>query len=297
LQVSPTNDMVAVGNQGGPFAPSSFQYQLSATAGSINYSISGVPPWLTATPTPGTVPATVTFTVDQTVASSLAPGTYGPTTITFTSGTGQGTQTRTATLTVNPPALQVTPATGTTASGTHGGPFSPSSFQYTLSSTFGSVKYSINTPSWLTASSGSETLTTTTKTITFTVNSSARSLGPGTYTANIGFNNTTNNQGNTTRAATLIVNPKDYRLAVSASPCADGPVSGAGTFAEGSSVTVTATPNGSHSFVNWTLWAAALVWPERCPGGACGCRPGQGGEDRVPTRLSLPREAGHIALI
>jgi hypothetical protein len=67
-------------------------------------------------------------------------GTYGPTTITFTNtNNGQGTQTRTATLTVNPPALQVTPATGITASGTHGGPFSPSSFRYTLSSTFGSV--------------------------------------------------------------------------------------------------------------------------------------------------------------
>jgi hypothetical protein len=40
-------------------------------------------------------------------------------------------------------------------------------------------------------------------------------------------------------------------------------------------------------------WAAV----ERCPGGACGCRPGQGGEDRV-TLLALrsrPREAGHIS--
>jgi hypothetical protein len=114
------------------------------------------------------------------------------------------------------------------------------------------VKYSITTPSWLTASSTSGTVTTTAKTITFTVNSSARSLGPGTHTNNLAFNNTTNSQGNTTRAATLVVNPKDYRLAVSASPSADGMVSGSGTFAEGSSVTVTATPTGSHSFVNWT---------------------------------------------
>ena len=47
------------------------------------------------------------------------------------------------------------------------------------------------------------------------------------------------------------------------------------------------------------LWAAALVWPERCPGGACGCRPGQGGEDSVTLLAfrSRPREAGHIALI
>jgi hypothetical protein len=49
-----------------------------------------------------------------------------------------------------------------------------------------------------------------------------------------------------------IVNPKQYKLSVSASPTADGTVSGAGTFAEGSSVTVTATPSGTHSFLNWT---------------------------------------------
>jgi hypothetical protein len=128
----------------------------------------------------------------------------------------------------------------------------PSSFKYALSVATGSVNYSITTPSWLTASSTSGTGTTTAKTITFTINSKARSLGPGTYTDNIGFNNTTNNQGNTTRVATLIVNPKQYRLSVSASPATYGIVSGAGTFAEGSSVTVTATPNGSHSFVNWT---------------------------------------------
>ena len=39
---------------------------------------------------------------------------------------------------------------------------------------------------------------------------------------------------------------------MTASPATYGTVSGAGTFAEGSSVAVTATPNGSHSFVNWT---------------------------------------------
>jgi hypothetical protein len=30
-----------------PFAPSSFQYQLSANTGSVNYSIAGLPNWLT----------------------------------------------------------------------------------------------------------------------------------------------------------------------------------------------------------------------------------------------------------
>jgi hypothetical protein len=254
LQVTPPSNIVIVGNQGA-LPPSSFPYALSATAGTVTYLISGVPTWLTASPTSGNVSSsatTVTFTVNAS-ANSLASGTYGPTTITFTNtNTGQGTQTRTATLTVNPPALQVTPAAGSTASGTHGGPFSPSSFKYALSVATTSVNYSITTPSWLTASSTSGKGTTTAKTITFTVNSKARSLGPGTYTDNIGFNNTTSNQGNTTRVATLIVNPKPHRLSVTASPATYGTVNGGGTFAEGSSHTVTATPNGSHSFVNWT---------------------------------------------
>jgi hypothetical protein len=186
-------------------------------------------------------------------ANSIAPGTYGPTTITFANtNTGQGTQTRTATLTVNPPALQVTPATDISASGTHGGTFSPSSFKYMLSSTFGSVNYSITTPSWLTASPASGTVTTSAKTITFTVNSKARTLGPSTYTDNIDFNNTTNNQGNTARVATLIVNPKQYTLTLRASPTAAGTVSGGGTFAEGSSRTVMATRNSGHTFFHWT---------------------------------------------
>jgi hypothetical protein len=254
LQVAPTTNIVAAGNPGGPFAPSSFQYQLSAAAGSINYSISVLPNWLTASSTSGTASTgtTVTFTVNAN-ANSLAVGTYGPITITFpNSDTGQGTQTRTATLTVNPPALQVTPASNISASGTHGGPFSPTSFRYMLSTTYGSVNYSIVTPSWLTASSKSGTVTTSAKSITFEINSSAHRLEPNTYVNSVSFNNTTNNQGNTSRIATLIVNPKEYLLTVRASPAADGTVIGGGTFAEGSSLTVAATPNTGHTFVHWT---------------------------------------------
>jgi Divergent InlB B-repeat domain/Viral BACON domain len=253
LQVTPTNDIVAAGNQGGPFAPASFQYQLSASAGSINYTISGIPNWLTASATSGTASTgtTVTFTANAN-ANSLAVGTYGPITITFTNADGQGTQTRTANLTVKPPTLLVTPTTGITASGTHGGPFSPSSFHYALSASCGSVNYSIITPNWLTASPKSGTVTSSAKTLTFTVNASAHSLQPDTYVNSISFYNTTNNQGNTTRLAALTVNPKQYTITVRASPSADGTVSGGGTFAEGSLHTVTATPNAGHAFVHWT---------------------------------------------
>jgi hypothetical protein len=45
---------------------------------------------------------------------------------------------------------------------------------------------------------------------------------------------------------------------VSASPTSYGTVSGAGTFAEGSSVTVTATANNGHTFVHWTRNGAVV---------------------------------------
>jgi hypothetical protein len=93
---------------------------------------------------------------------------------------------------------------------------------------------------------------TSAKAVAFNINSSAHSLQPNTYVGNINFNNTTNNQGSTTRLATLTVNPKQYTITVRTSPSADGTVSGGGTFAEGSSHTVTATPNTGHTFVHWT---------------------------------------------
>jgi hypothetical protein len=124
LQVTPPTGIAASGTQGGPFSPSSFGYTLSASSGSVNFSISGVPNWLTPNLTAGNASSgtTVTFTVN-TNANSLAANTYMAT-ITFTNtDTGQGTQTRTATLTVNPaapPALVVTPATNMATAGNQG---------------------------------------------------------------------------------------------------------------------------------------------------------------------------------
>jgi hypothetical protein len=139
------------------------------------------------------------------------------------------------------------------ASGTQGGTFSPSSFSYTLKASSGSLGYSIsNVPNWLTASSKSGTVTTTAKTITFRISSTARNLQPNTYSNVITFASTTNSQGNTIRLATLTVNPKQFSVTVTASPTAYGIVSGRGTFPGGTSHTVMATPNSGHTFVNWT---------------------------------------------
>jgi hypothetical protein len=149
--------------------------------------------------------------------------------------------------------MQVTPASNIVAAGMQGGPFSPSSFSYTLRAATGSVGYTItNIPSWLTASSKSGTVTTSGKTITFTVNASAKSLAPLSYVSSINFNDTGSSQGNTSRLATLNVSPKEYTVTVSASPSADGTVSGGGTFLGGTQQTVIATPNSGFDFVHWT---------------------------------------------
>jgi hypothetical protein len=111
------------------------------------------------------------------------------------------------TLLAEAPALQVTSATNIAAAGPQGGPFTPGSFQYQLSASTGSVDFSISgLPSWLTASFTNGTATTTPITVTFTVNANANTLAPNIYNATINFTNTTNGQGNTTRAATLTVN-------------------------------------------------------------------------------------------
>jgi subtilase family serine protease len=254
LLVTPATAIAASGPPGGPFSPLSFSYTLSATSGSVNFSISGIPNWLTPSGTSGGASSgtIVTFAVNAN-ANSFAANTYSAI-ITFSNAdTGQGTQTRSAALVVNPPPLQVTPASNIVASGTQGGPFSPSSFSYTLRATSGSARYSItNIPSWLTVSSRSGTVTTSGKTVTFSVNSSAKNLSPSTYVSSVNFNDTTNSLGNTNRLATLTINPKQFTIAVSASPIADGTVGGGGAFLGGSSQTVTATPDSGHTFVHWT---------------------------------------------
>ena len=51
------------------------------------------------------------------------------------------------------PSLVVVPSTGIHSSGPEGGPFLPSFFRYRVSASVGTIKYSISSPSWLSASS------------------------------------------------------------------------------------------------------------------------------------------------
>jgi hypothetical protein len=103
------------------------------------------------------------------------------------------------------PSLIVTPASSMAFSGPHGGPFSPARFEFRVSSTTGTVSYSIRTPSWLTASSTFGTTDTRGVTITLTVNANASRLSPGAYGPGVAFTNVSNGQGSTIRPARLII--------------------------------------------------------------------------------------------
>ena len=150
LQVTPATNIASSGNQGGPFSPSSFAYQLQATTGSVGYSISGVPGWLTASSTSGTVSTSataVTFTINS-GANALSPATYNAT-ITFTDTTNNNTvQTTTAALTVNVlnPPINYTLSVGVSGNGTVSS--SPSGIGCPSMCT---VNYSSGTPVMLTA--------------------------------------------------------------------------------------------------------------------------------------------------
>jgi hypothetical protein len=150
LKVRPATNIASSGNQGGPFSPSSFAYQLQATTGSVGYSISGVPSWLTASSTSGTVSTSataVTFTINS-GANTLSPATYNAT-ITFTDTTNNNTvQTTTAALTVNVlnPPINYTLSVGVSGNGTVSS--SPSGIGCPSMCT---VNYSSGTPVMLTA--------------------------------------------------------------------------------------------------------------------------------------------------
>jgi hypothetical protein len=94
LAITPSSGIAFSGPQGGPFSPSHIEYRLSASVGTISYSVR-TPSWLTASSTAGSADTkgiTITLTVNAS-ASSLSPGTYGPA-VAFTNvSNGQGTST------------------------------------------------------------------------------------------------------------------------------------------------------------------------------------------------------------
>ena len=104
--------------------------------------------------------------------------------------------------------LTVTPAAGLAASGLVGGPFSPLSVVYTLQNTGGQdLNFSIQgSAAWIQLSTPGGTLAPDAmQNVTVSLGMAANSLPAGLSTGSVSFQNTTNGDGNTSRAVSLTV--------------------------------------------------------------------------------------------
>ena len=255
LMVSPATDVAASGNQGGPFSPSSFQYQLNTASGSVGYSVSGVPSWLTASPSSGTVttsPTPVTFTVNSS-ANSLSTGMQNAT-ITFTDTTNNViVQTMTPMLAINAQQAQQATTTALIASP------NPSAFGQSVTFT-ATVSSASGTPTGtVTFKDGANTLGTGTLSGgVATLSTSLLALGGHTITAVYGgdtnFTGSTSsgltqtvNQGATTTAVTSSFNPSVFGQSVTFTATvssASGTPTGTVTFKDGANTLGTGTLSG-----------------------------------------------------
>jgi hypothetical protein len=141
--------------------------------------------------------------------------------------------------------------------GFKGGPFTPGNQVYTLSNTgTNSLTWTANkTAVWLTLSAASGSLASgQSVNITVTINANANSLTAGFYSDTLGFTNTFNGSGNTTRAVTLGV--AQLGVTPSSGLAVTGPVSG--PFTPNSQIyTLT---NGSAASLAWGASILSSNW-------------------------------------
>lgn len=226
LQVAPTNGLNSSGNQGGPFDPDSKTYTLSNTGGEpINWSASRTQNWINLSQTNGTLApggSTAVIVSINDNANSLPARPEQPytDTLTFANITnGSGNAVRPVSLTVNsvpddpdPGFLQVTPTGGLISAGVQGGPFNPENETYTLTNTGDEPLdwAASKTQNWVSLSNIGGTLAPDASVeVIVSINANANGLPAAPddpYSDTVAFTNTTNGEGNTTRAVNLTVN-------------------------------------------------------------------------------------------
>jgi hypothetical protein len=105
------------------------------------------------------------------------------------------------------PSLTITPSSSVNISGPEGGQFSPSSIQYRLTASTGTIKFAVTAPFWLVADPRVGTVGIDSVTVTLRLNPRASKFSPQAYEAPVTFINVTNGQGTTRRTAKLTVEP------------------------------------------------------------------------------------------
>ncbi|MCG3127661.1 MAG: hypothetical protein CHACPFDD_02528 [Phycisphaerae bacterium] len=258
LTVTPTGTYSIFGPYGGPFGPASQAYTVTNPgAGPVDWVLTGLPSWLSATPTSGTLGpgGSTQCTVSVSAgANSLPLGSYSATYVfSDCSVNGGGSLTRSATITVvQNGAISVEPTDGFGISGTEGGPFSPTSKVYTLRNVgqaavawtaADNANYINTTPASGNLNPGQSA------NVTVATNTQINNLTPGTYNVTVTFTNTTNGQGNTTRPVVVTVLSKG-RLDVQPTSGFDTIGPEGGPFAP-VSINYTLSNTGQSS-LNWT---------------------------------------------
>jgi hypothetical protein len=274
----------SVGHPSGPFSPSSMAFTLTNTGtSSIDYTVTNGQTWISPVPAGGTLAggATTTVTVSLTpAANTLVAGTHQDL-FTFTNTTnGNGTTQVPAVLMISPPGVDMTvvPSTPFTPSGPAGGPFTPPSANYTVTN-YSPQPMTVSiakTQPWLDIAPSFATTTTLAVGVSLTyqisVNSSAATLAPGTYTDTITITNLTTGANNTTRPVTLTVTPDTgdttpptVVITSPAPPTANvtaSPSTVSGTSADNLGVTLVSWTNGrtggSGTTAGTTAWSASI---------------------------------------
>jgi len=213
LAVSPASGFSSSGNFGGPFSPSSQTYTLSNTGGvAMIWSASNTANWLTLSVTNGTLAAGGSTNISATInadANSLTSGSYSDS-ISFATSNGSGNTSVPVSLTISNPSAQlvVSPTSAFNSGGPPGGPFNPVSQTYAVSNSGGATMSwtANNSANWLTLSAtGGSLAPGASVNVVGSINTNANGLALGSYTDTIGFTNTTNGAGNTTRGVSLNV--------------------------------------------------------------------------------------------
>ncbi len=202
ISVGPPFGPYLAGPQGGPFAASNNVFSvanLGSTTTNFTVTLSAFSGgnWVTASPANGTLApgasTTVTLANNGTTTGVLGGFTYTGHVV-FHTGGNAGAIAASFTATLVDFAFFVTPTSNYLAVGEAGGPFTPSSYVYTLSNSTPNAKsWSVGTSaSWDSVSATSGTLAGgATTNITVSINANANTLVLGTYQDTLLFSNTT----------------------------------------------------------------------------------------------------------
>jgi hypothetical protein len=194
LVIQPAAGYNVSGPAGGPFTPGSGTFHLiNDGTNALSWSLTNVPPWLTASATNGTLPIGVTNSIQLTInaaADALPIGSYSATLL-FSNANAQTVQSRSFSLLVFD-SLSITPLTGFLSAGATNGPFSPGSTNFLLINASTNVlSWSLlDLPSWLAASATNGTVPDSgTDSVQIAFSAAADALSAGDYSATILFSN------------------------------------------------------------------------------------------------------------